>query len=183
MTTNRGSAATRRALLHAAADLVRRDGVARLTLDAVAHAADVSKGGLLYHFPSKDALIAGLIAALLTRFESDLANARSDNDAGAWTRSYVHASQIEDPALNELSAALIAAMATNPSLLDPLRTQFARWQQQAQHDGIDPAVATIVRLAIDGLWFADLFGLAVPEAPLRARVVATLLALTREEHL
>src|SRR3712207_9422759 len=43
--------------LEAAERVVARDGVARLSLDAVAGNADVSKGGLLYHFPNKDALI------------------------------------------------------------------------------------------------------------------------------
>ena len=37
---------------------------ARATMDATARAAGVSKGGLLYHFASKDALEAGLIERL-----------------------------------------------------------------------------------------------------------------------
>jgi Tetracyclin repressor-like, C-terminal domain len=35
-------------------------------------------------------------------------------------------------------------------------------QERLARDGIDPATATLVRLATNGLWFADLFGLASP---------------------
>ena len=46
---------------------IRRDGAAALTLDAVAAEAGVSKGGVLYHFGSKRALIDGLLDALARR--------------------------------------------------------------------------------------------------------------------
>ena len=54
-------AARRDQLLDAAERVVRRDGVARLTLDAVAAEAGTSKGGLLYHFASRDALITAMV--------------------------------------------------------------------------------------------------------------------------
>jgi AcrR family transcriptional regulator len=41
--------------------LVADQGASSLTLDAVAQAAGVSKGGLLYHYPNKDALLAAMI--------------------------------------------------------------------------------------------------------------------------
>ena len=36
---------------------IKEEGVVKLTLEAVAQRAGVSKGGLLYHYPSKEALI------------------------------------------------------------------------------------------------------------------------------
>lgn len=50
----------RGALLDAAERVVLRDGAGQLTMDAVAAEAGVSKGGVLYAFPSKDALIDAL---------------------------------------------------------------------------------------------------------------------------
>lgn len=38
-----------------------RDGIAALSLNAVAREAGVSKGGLLHHFPNKQALIFALV--------------------------------------------------------------------------------------------------------------------------
>ncbi len=43
----------RSALLDAAERVVLRDGAGQLTMDAVAAEAGVSKGGVLYAFPSK----------------------------------------------------------------------------------------------------------------------------------
>lgn len=47
----------RDAILKVACRLVRTMGASHLTLDAVAREAGISKGGLLYHYPTKDALI------------------------------------------------------------------------------------------------------------------------------
>jgi hypothetical protein len=47
-----------------------------------------------------------------------------------------------------------------------------------EHDGLPPDTATLIRLAAEGLWFAELFGLAPPSGPDRQRLVDRLLALT-----
>ena len=62
----------RAALLDAAVAVIRRDGARALTLDAVAAEAGVSKGGVLYHFNTKRALIDGLLARWLDDFEARL---------------------------------------------------------------------------------------------------------------
>ena len=49
------------------------DGERAATMDATARAAGVSKGGLLYHFGSKDALEAGLIERLDALVDDDIA--------------------------------------------------------------------------------------------------------------
>jgi len=54
-------AGARDRILEAADQLVAAQGASNLTLDAVAQAAGLSKGGLLYHFPSKDALLMGML--------------------------------------------------------------------------------------------------------------------------
>lgn len=57
----RDSSATRARLLSAADQIAAESGAAGVSLDAVAARAGVSKGGLLYHFPTKVALLAGRI--------------------------------------------------------------------------------------------------------------------------
>lgn len=52
-------------IVAAAEALIGRRGIASLTMDAVAAEAGVSKGGLLHHFRSKEALIAGLVSRKL----------------------------------------------------------------------------------------------------------------------
>ncbi len=66
---------TRKELLEAATRIVLRDGPGHLTLDAVARESGPSKGGVLYHFPTKDALIAALIDDLCERFDREVEEA------------------------------------------------------------------------------------------------------------
>lgn len=174
-------------ILDAAEQVVVRDGVAHLTIDAVAAEAHLSKGGVLYHFPSKDELIHGMIARLCEKFEAEIRRCelRDPCEKGRLTRAHLDATVPEQPSedclrLDQLSTALLAAVATNPSLLKPLhqaRKDFMTW---LVNDGIDPAVSMVVTLAADGIWLSELFGLHPLEPELRAAVLKKLHELTRE---
>jgi AcrR family transcriptional regulator len=179
----RGSSPTREAILRAADRVVVVKGVSGMTLEAVAREAGVSKGGLLYHFPSKEALIGGMIGRLIEGFTEALSRelAREKHSAsGRWSRAYARASFTGDRWYLDVSAGLLAAVAEDPALLDPVRRGFEDGQRWAERDGIDPAVATLVRLAADGLFFAELLDFAPPEGELRKRVLEALLSLTKE---
>lgn len=182
MTDSRRSL-TRKALLRAASEVVRAEGVSGLSLEAVARKAGVSKGGLLYHFSTKDALLTAMVTDLLERFEVELEQElRRDEEPGPgrWLRAFVRATFATPPPDFDLTAGILAAAATDPLLLAPFRGAFKRWQQLAESDGLDPALATLIRLAADGLWFADLLDVAPPTGLLRTRVLDTLLQLTHK---
>ena len=175
---------TRDRLLDAAEAVVARERVARLTLDAVAAEAGMSKGGVLYHFGTKDALLGAMVRRLYETFEEGM-ESRVDSmpeAPGRFARAFVDATLESSPPRPEgalgVSAGLLTAIAHAPGLLDPLRERYASWQESVVGDGVDPAVATLVRLAADGLWFAELLGLAPPEGELRARVRQALVSLT-----
>jgi AcrR family transcriptional regulator len=178
---------TRQQIIHAAFALIRREGVARLTIEAVAQEARLSKGGVLYHFRSKEALIQAMVASLVERFNADIETARRDEPdgersaPGSRLRAYIRASTgpAED---DEDTVALLAAVSTDPRLLAPLQEQYTRWQALAEADGVDPALATVIRLALDGLWMADLFGLAPPQGALREQVFAALERMAGTEN-
>jgi AcrR family transcriptional regulator len=179
------SPSTREVILQAADRVVVEEGVAGMTLEAVAREAGVSKGGLLYHYPSKEALIRGMIGRLIEGFRDALGREFAEERAstsGRWSRAYIRASFDEDRWYLEVSAGLLAAVAEDPTLLDPLRKAFEDGQRWAERDGLDPAVATLVRLAADGLFFAELLGFAPPEGQLRERVLEALLQLTKGAH-
>jgi AcrR family transcriptional regulator len=175
---------THRKLLEAAERLVLGEGAGRLTLDAVAREAGVSKGGLLYHFPSKEALVAEMVEHLaIERFERELERRISpDSCDGSWVRAYVEATfEPEDHDRNlTVQSGLFAAVANDPSLLDPLRERYHALQERAENDGVDPALATIARLASDGLWFLELFDIPAVEGELREQVFQHLCELASE---
>ena len=56
----------------------------------------------------------------------------------------------------------------------PLQEAADGWQARLVDDGLDPTTATVVRMACDGLWLCDLFGLASPRGSLRADVATAL---------
>jgi AcrR family transcriptional regulator len=175
---------TKARIIRAAEQVVVRDGVARLTLDAAAAEAGLSKGGVLYHFPTRDALVAGMVTKIIDEFDRDIeANLEGDDGPGAFTRAYIRATLDSDQPRpdheDRLGAALIAAAAAQPSLMVPLQSAAERWQARLVDDGLDPTTATVLRLACDGLWLCDLFGLAPPAPALRAAVAAHLDQLAR----
>lgn len=79
-------------ILDAAEDLIIARGISAFTLDAVAQAAGVSKGGLLYHFNSKDNLISGLQRRMASRLADTLreAEGRSEPVLQAFLRQLRH---------------------------------------------------------------------------------------------
>lgn len=165
---------TKQAVLRAAHRVVLRDGVAALTLDAVAREAGRSKGGLLYHFPTKEALIQALIADPIARFDREVERLMALDPRpgpGRWVRAFLAASAAESGSEYELTGGLLAAVANDPVLLAPMRAAYDRWQTSALADGLDPVEATIVRLVADGLWLGDMFGFAPTADPLRSAVI------------
>jgi AcrR family transcriptional regulator len=159
---------TRARLLDAASAVSRRDGPQSLTLDAVAAEAGVSKGGLLYHFASKRELLDAVVERWLDEFQRDI-----DEAGGTFPVGYVRAS---DGAKAE-EAGLLAALVADPAVLAAVRERYATWQDRIVTEGGDPVEATVARLAADGLWLADLLGMAAPEGELRMRVLARMLEL------
>ncbi|WP_160112536.1 TetR/AcrR family transcriptional regulator [Salicibibacter kimchii] len=164
-------------LLEATQRVINDRGVAYLTIENVAKEAGVSKGGLLYHFPSKSALIQGVIKEVLGRYSEEMENIdTNDIDNGHFLRSYAEAS-LNNP--QQLRAGLLAAIATDKELLKPVQDHYQEWQEKIEQDGLDPVLATIYRLVIDGLWFSDIFELAPPQEGLRRDILERFDSLTR----
>ncbi len=172
-------------LLDAAEALLLSGSANRLTVASVAAAAGLSKGGALHHYPTKRALIEALILRAIEAFEADfcaLAD-RDPNPAGRWTRAFIGASIPAEAGgaspLYRMTAALNAAVAEDAELLNPLRVRYAVWQDRLVSDGIDPVTATLVRLAVDGLWLSEVAGLAAFDPTFRTDILNRLEELTR----
>ena len=182
----RDGAATKRRILDASERVVLRDGVGHLTLEAAASEAGLSKGGVLYHFPTRDALVAAMVTRIIEQFDDDIdsylpeAGTPEADLPGAYARAYVRATlEPVTPGEERLGAALLAAAAAEPELVVPLQVAAAGWQDRLLDDGLDPALATLIRMACDGLWLCGLFGLATPEGALLASVGAALEQMAR----
>jgi AcrR family transcriptional regulator len=165
-------------ILDAAERIVLRQGAAHLTLDAVAAETGISKGGLLYHFRSKDELVRGMIRRLLEQFNAEVARLESCDPCptGRRVRAMLNANFPQEPSEtsvhnDRVAAALLAAVATNPALLDDLRESTRRMEHAMLNDGLDPVTAMVVHMAADGIWMSRLFGIPHPSGELRDQVV------------
>jgi AcrR family transcriptional regulator len=158
-------------LLDAAAAVIRRDGAAALTLDSVAAEAGVTKGGVLYHFASKRALIDGLIGRWLDELEERL-------DGEDLLAAYVRACDL-DPEQSASEFGLLAGMIEEPEVLEVARERYAEWMERMLDGVRDPVDAWLVRLAADGLWYSDLLGIAAPRGDDRRRLIERLVALAQ----
>lgn len=126
-------------------------------------------------------MIQGVIEQLSADFRENFtlkANQDTHPD-GKWTRAYVDVS-FEPNDVNNLYTALSSAHFSNPEMLLQLQQMYADIQQKIENDGIDPVQATLVRLAVDGLWLAEMFGLAPPEVDIRQQVIAAMQSIIQE---
>jgi AcrR family transcriptional regulator len=181
--STRTRGATRERLVAAAAAVVRREGPRALTLDAVAREAGVSKGGLLYHFPTKRDLVRAWVQEWMDDFQAGIDREAEAEGTGGWTRAYVRGSDMSRAAEAERDAefSLLALVVDAPEELDFVRKRYTEWQARIEKDGIDPVDATLVRLAADGLWYADLLGLAPPTGRRRTELLERLDALATDD--
>jgi AcrR family transcriptional regulator len=152
----RGNA--RQRILDAAVAVAHDVGPAHLSLDAVAERAGVSKGGLLYHFPTKQALLEAIVESHLAAIETAVGitsdGAADDGNAIALglLRSYCDFS----PAKAGGARGFLAAIAETPSLLDPIRKHNIR-VVNCLRKAPSSDIALISFLVVEGMRSLELF--------------------------
>ena len=145
-------------VLAAYADLLISDGPRAATLDAVAASAGVSKGGLLYHFKSKETLTEGLLSKLREYAEQDCAAMAQDPEgcASYYIRTSVFGGTPFDRAIVAASRLI---QSDDGAVRNTLSELHARWLELILSDVGDPTVARAVMLLGDGMYYnAALFG-------------------------
>lgn len=157
--------AVRDDLLDSFTQILATDGERAATLDAVAAAAKVSKGGLLYHFGSKKALVDGLLDRLRLLARDDIAQMRADPRGAA--HYYVSTSVLEN---SPLDRALIACAILSQGADDRARAAIAeirgQWLEVLTEQVGDQQVAWAILLVGDGLYYNEMLtGSGASEVP------------------
>lgn len=170
-------------LLDAAETVVARQGIASLTLDAVAAEAHVSKGGLLHHFPTKDRLVEALVRRCADSWRARYTAAYEDtpDGPGRMARALVAMCLADDDLwteqLRRSSSAVFAALAQNPALIEPMRVVYADLHRRIAADDLPPGVGEVVVTTMDGLWLNWVLGLVPIDAAMKARLQQALRAI------
>jgi AcrR family transcriptional regulator len=176
---------SRERILAASVQVALRDGVSAMTLDAVAREAGVSKGGLLYHYASKDELIAAMLEHHAGRCQKAIEAriAADENPNGRWFRALIqtiHGCGGADPAVAEMPRfmiAMLAASATNPRLLDPIRERLKAVREHLLEEGPNGLRQVALWPAIFGLMLWRHLGVISDDDPVRQAIVEELLGL------
>lgn len=181
-TAGRNAEDTRRQILDAAGNLFGVHGTG-VSLADVARAAGVSKGGLLYHFPSKDELLAGLAHHLMAQFRADVeqaAQSEPEGTPGRLTRAYIRVCFAEASDVTNLQdyLALAVNLMVEPGLIELSRADAARWREDLFADGVDARAVRMIIAATDGSYASPLWGAVLSDED-RSALEADLLALTR----
>lgn len=147
-------------VLEVAENIIAGQGASALTIDAVAKAAGISKGGVQSCFGTKEAMIA----AMLRRWMED-DQRRFEDSAGAHPspvdriRAHITTTHLHDDASHARAAGLLAVLLQTPEHLDETRQWYRT--RLADFDAADPQsrLSRLAFLATEGAFFLRFFGL------------------------
>jgi len=146
-------------ILTAAVEIAHENGAANLSLDAVAARAGVSKGGLLYHFPTKAALMRSVVETFVAKVEADLED--MSKDGGNLLSAFVSITGEECSRPIPGAAGVLAAIAEDPDFLKPVKQFQRRLLDRLQTNARNADDVLLVYLALEGLRSLRLFDLDV----------------------
>jgi len=180
-TAGRATDDTRRIIVDAATTLVAQRGSA-VSIAEIAAAAGVSKGGLLYHFPTKEDLLRAGALELFESFRTrvyDAAQHEPEGTPGRLNRAYIRTSFADaaDEGLREMIA-VAAQLMSEPSIVELSDADGDRWREDLTADGLPLSVVRLIVAATDGVSSAPLWGPVLDAADQRA-LEQELLEMTR----
>lgn len=159
-------------ILDAAVRVTERDGITGLTLESAAEEAGVTKGGLMYHFRTRDDLLVAIQKHLTgrweTQLEAELGKALAEATVRESTAAYVRAGT--DGTSSKADLAFMVESATSPELAAVWDDHLSRWAPAPATTDRSDIDLLLARLAVDGLWLLE----ATSSRPLPPEVRAAL---------
>ncbi|GAB2765468.1 TetR/AcrR family transcriptional regulator [Amycolatopsis magusensis] len=149
----------RETVLDAYQDILIEHGPGSVTLDAVAAKANVSKGGLLYHFNSKEALLDGLLERLRRLSLADIEHAKTAPEGVVryFLTSSVTDASMDKPA-HRASMAALRQVGSDPRVTETIKECALFWREMVAEHIDDPLTAEIVGAIGDGLYLRATMG-------------------------
>lgn len=170
----------REKILASARHIVERNGAGALTFDELVRESGITRGGITYHFPTKEDLLRGLLEADFRQWDdAEAAHTPSDCDPEtARLLGFIRTLTAQDESHRRFLCGMLSAATLDPSLMDPCRKELRgrlgrnRWTERDLR-------LHLVHLAAEGLMWQELFQMYSMPAPARARLVALMEELAR----
>ncbi|TCJ89391.1 TetR/AcrR family transcriptional regulator [Nocardia alba] len=153
---------SRQRILDGAVELLRTTGGANITLESAAKQAGLSKPGLMYHFPTKEALMLAVVDHVASRWEQMLRRRIGDRDPGqvpvtARVRAYLETALYEK--FDRADFAIYADAAYYPALTDAWIRRLTPWLAlPPELPAPERARLSAARMLADGYWTAQATG-------------------------
>ncbi|MFD4986781.1 TetR/AcrR family transcriptional regulator [Streptomyces sp. NPDC058374] len=144
-------------ILDAAARLVQREGVKSVTFESVAAESGLTKGGLLYHFATREELVRAIHQHLADRWEADMAAAAGKPAAEATAAERLAAyARVTTQSATRAELLFMLEGSTTPEHAASWDAVLERWAPPAAGSA-DPVALDrfVARLAADGLWLYE----------------------------
>jgi AcrR family transcriptional regulator len=154
---------SRESILQAAEEIVARRGPAHLTLETAANEARVSKGGLFYHFRSKEALLEAMIRRSMHLLETEHAKVAESltGERNGKLKANIIGTLRHLEGQRPVLTAVVAAIANDPKLVEPMRESFRNdFQALCKELNLRMEDIAILFLASQGLLLMELLGLS-----------------------
>ncbi|MCL7997677.1 TetR/AcrR family transcriptional regulator [Brucella sp. 21LCYQ03] len=151
MQTN-NKVSSRERILRAAVEIAQEVGPAHISLDAVAARAGLSKGGLLYSFPTKAKLLEAVVEEYMKVHAQAMENQENLQSQGKnrIARAFFDVFRVqaddEPPA-----SGILAALVENPDFMIPVRHYHRALLDRMFEDASDPNLVLITYLTLSGL--------------------------------
>lgn len=173
---------SREQILDAAEHVVLQEGASHMTMDAVAAKAGVSKGGLMYHFPSQRHLLQAMLQRFIDQVEARIVQARESLLPGPTReiKAYILSWFTAGSKYRRTANALLATITREPELLKSVRQKHGEILARIVEDAPDPERATILSLATEGMWMSELLGVSPLSSRKRGNIMRALLRLADE---
>ena len=168
-------------ILAAARQIVEDSGAGSLTFDELVKVSGITRGGITYHFPTKEDLLRSLLesdfrAVGRSRSGADARRLRPGNRAPARIHSHLTA---QDESHRRFLCGMLSAATLDPSLMDPCRQELRERLGRKKWTERDLRLH-LVHLAAEGLMWQELFQMYSMPAPARARLVGLMEELARQ---
>ena len=145
-------------ILEAATRVVEREGIKSLTYDSVAAEAGLTKGGLLYHFASREDLVVAVHQHLAALWESGMVESAGKpvGDTSPEERHAAYA-RVNTDGASRAELLFIIESSTTPEHAAPWDSVMERWAPPTPPSTAGAAELDrfIARLAADGLWMFE----------------------------
>jgi AcrR family transcriptional regulator len=152
---------TKERVLAFARKIILEKGVNHFTLEEVAKQAGISKGGLLYHFPTKEELIKAMLHQYMQDLDSGIGISSEDDDKHVVVKAILAGilrTGQDTCEYEKNSAGMLAAVVMNKDLMAPIREHHQKWMNQTMSCD-DPELAYILFFALAGIRFSTMLGL------------------------